>query len=370
MMFNHPLRSLLVDVECINTWSMTQWDSLLQQGYASGMMASIYAALSTSEKLDHIPAQMYWHLAAANTAYESHKDACLKEVKHIIEALSLTDVSPVFLKGTAYLLANDNAHYGRVFNDVDIFVAKTALPAVEQFLAWQGWSIVDKDDYDQAYYRQWMHELPPLTHQSRGTTLDVHHNLLPVIGRVKLDAHKLLDNASSIEGMNCQVLSPEDRVLHSASHLFLNGEFDSGFRDLYDLDQLLRQHTQNNSEFCTVLSERAKELGLDSVLRDCFRYTKYIFNTPIPDNAIALMNADRHWQCIRAIRDGLFIRALQPRHDCCTDRWTPISLFILFLRGHWLKMPLHILLYHSVKKSWKGLGKIVFAKKTDRPILP
>ena len=89
------------------------------------------------------------------------------------------------------------------------------------------------DAYDQRYYRQWMHELPPLRHMTRQTVLDVHHTILPLTAHLKPDPAKLWEAAVGIEGqVNFCVLAPVDMVLHSATHLFHDGELEHGLRDL------------------------------------------------------------------------------------------------------------------------------------------
>jgi hypothetical protein len=372
MAFALNLHKLLIDPSCVTQWNLSDWDCLLQQAYASGMLAKVYVLLQTSGNLVNVPEQISWHFNAANSAFEAHKDAVLKEVEHISKALSLSGITATFLKGAAYLIVQDKAAEGRIFSDVDIFVEKSQLSTAEHMLGWHGWSIVDKDDYDQAYYRQWMHELPPMTHSSRGTTVDVHHNLLPIIGRVKLDAEKLQSNICIIPGQKYAVLCAEDRVLHSAAHLFLNSEFDHGFRDLYDLDQLLRQHQQNNLDFIPDLIKRAEELGLGSVLYYCFRYTRSIFNTPLPESLSDSQASVVAQTLGTKILHPFMFRALQPRHSSCSDYLSSFSLLVLFVRGHWLKMPLHILIYHLLCKSGISLiqsifGKHVFTKKIDQP---
>ena len=39
--------------------------------------------------------------------------------------------------------------------------------------------------YDDAYYRDHMHELPPLIHKERDRMIDVHHTILPLTARPK-----------------------------------------------------------------------------------------------------------------------------------------------------------------------------------------
>ncbi len=83
------------------------------------------------------------------------------------------------LKGAAYLVADLPSSAGRLFSDVDILVPKPRLPEVESHLTMHGWMTTHHSGYDQRYYRERMHELPPMEHVHRGTTIDVHHTILP-----------------------------------------------------------------------------------------------------------------------------------------------------------------------------------------------
>jgi len=49
--------------------------------------------------------------------------------------------------------------------------------------------------------------------------------------------------------------------------------------------------------------------------------------------------------------DSLLLRGLQPNHSSAHDRWTPMALFALYVRGHYQRMPLHLLLPHLLYKG-------------------
>ncbi|MFX6435483.1 nucleotidyltransferase family protein, partial [Acinetobacter baumannii] len=69
---------------------------------------------------------------------------------------------------------------------------RDALDAVEAALLGAGWEWVKPDPYDDAYYRRWMHELPPLIHHERDRMIDVHHTILPLTAQPKPDAAALI----------------------------------------------------------------------------------------------------------------------------------------------------------------------------------
>ena len=165
------------------------------------------------------------------------------EVGKIHAALSAAGIPCMLLKGAAYEAVGASPAGGRLFGDVDVMVPHEQLLATETALVKNGWMTTKLDAYDQRYYRKWMHEIPPMLHLKRRTAIDVHHTILPPTAALKPDPAKLWERAVGVPGKPAlYVLSPEDMVLHSATHLFHDGEFENGLRDLVDLDALLNQN--------------------------------------------------------------------------------------------------------------------------------
>ncbi len=54
--------------------------------------------------------------------------------------------------------------------------------------------------------------------------------------------------------------------------------------------------------------------------------------------------------------DNLFLRALNPAHPSCDDKWTGLARWLLYLRAHWLKIPLRLLIPHLSRKAWLRLS--------------
>ena len=120
-----------------------------------------------------------------------------------------------------------------------------------------GWASMHLDKYDQRYYRTWMHELPPMRHVKRLTVIDVHHAIVPETAAIRPDPGKLCAAACPVEKeQGICVLAPVDMVLHSAVHLFHDGEFENGLRDLIDIQRLLN-HFGHTPSFWDSLVERA-----------------------------------------------------------------------------------------------------------------
>jgi hypothetical protein len=229
-------------------------------------------------------------------------------------------------------------------------VARSDLRRVEAALLAAGWEHVKLDPYDQRYYREWTHELPPLRHKRRQSVVDVHHTILPVTGRVKPNAAALLERAVPLSG-DLWILSPADMLLHSAAHLFQDGDVAGGLRDLVDLDSLLRHFGQSEPAFWEYLVPRARELGLERSLYYALRYSNAMLETPVPAGVHTEVASASPPLPIRAVMDRLVSRALLPGRgdmDTLSERGARLALYA---RSHWLRMPPGRLAAHLVRKA-------------------
>jgi hypothetical protein len=220
---------------------LADWNLLVRQGRRAGLLARLYILLDEQHVLDKVPARVLPHLVSARIMAAAQERAIRWEVNRITKALTgIDDLPVILLKGAAYLMAGLPPARGRIFGDVDIMVPKKKLDVVERALFRHGWLAQPLDSYDDRYYREWSHELPPLRHIRRRTVLDVHHNILPETARLHPDPVKLIAAAQPLNGDDSlRSLAPADMVLHSAAHLLNEGEFENGLRDLVDLDDFV-----------------------------------------------------------------------------------------------------------------------------------
>ncbi len=335
-------------------YSAYEWEVLLRQAKASVVDARL-SVFCNKFQLFSAPQFVMPHLSSAETYWLSQKRIVNWELYNIQNVFGKLQIPLILLKGTAYSAADLNAGFGRVFSDIDILVPKQHLIKVRDALKWSGWFAEKMSDYDRLYYEKWMHELPPLKHFQRGTSLDIHHNIIPETSALCPDAALLLGAAVNIPNTPYWTLCQEDMVLHSATHLFWGGEFDNGLRDLSDLDLLLREFSQNNPCFWQKLLDRADVLGLREPLFYAWRYTAKLLKTPIPENVSRQSGFSGNNIIKIKIMDFLFLRALLPVHPTCDDYWTGLARWCLYVRSHWLKMPWYLLLPHLSRKAWMRL---------------
>lgn len=348
---DHLLTRVLREPRCCAALRLKDWDLLVRQARHANLLARLWAVFKQNGLLGHIPERPGNHFESAHTLAERQKHAVRWEVNRIQRALAKPEVPVILLKGAAYVMAELPVTRGRLFADVDIMVPKETLTKVEQALLLHGWVTTHLDAYDQRYYRTWMHELPPLAHIERRTLLDVHHAILPETARLHPDPGKLRAAAIALKGHHgVSILAPTDMVLHSATHLFHDGELENGLRDLVDLDGLLR-HFGAEYRFWPALTERAEELDLTRPLYYALRYTYQWLGTPVPGAAFKALDIGRPKGLTPILADTLFNRGLAPNHASCNDWFTGTARWLLYVRSHYLRMPLHLLVPHLVRKA-------------------
>jgi len=330
---------------------LPEWDLLVRQARSADLLARIAALLDKRALLGRVPAGPRAALNAAQILASAQQDEVRREVAHVSNALRSLSVPVVLLKGAAYLMAGLPSALGRTFTDVDVLVPRGRLAEVEAALMLAGWAMTPHSEYDQSYYRTWMHELPPMQHVRRQTILDVHHAILPGTARLKPESSRLFSAAQPIPGLaGVHVLASADMVLHSMSHLFHNDDLSHGLRDLSDIDLLLR-HFGTNAGFWEQLVERAKDLDLLRPLYYGMHQAQRVLRTPVP--AVTLQSSRTFaapWP-LRSAMDWLWSHALRPPHPSTAGPLSAISSFALYVRAHWLRMPPALLARHLLIKA-------------------
>ena len=346
------LLRVLREPACALGFALADWDLLLRQAACARLDASLLLLLEEHGLLAQVPAAPREHLEWTRAQLLRHSQAVRWEVHQIQLALAPLGLPLILLKGSAYVIAQLPAARGRLFSDVDILVPKVALDRVESQLMLNGWVGSKLDEYDQRYYRDWMHELPPMQHAIRGGMIDVHHAILPETGAVRPDPALLRAAAVEVPGQpGLQVFAPVDMVLHSAVHLFHDGELDHGLRDIFDLHRLLAQFGAAPG-FWEALQARAGQLGTERTLFYALRYTSALLATPVPAAAVEASRAGAPHPLLRAPMDALFLRALQPNHASCDDWLSGFARFLVYIRANWLRMPPLMLARHLFHKAF------------------
>jgi hypothetical protein len=349
-----PLVRLLADPAAVA--EVADWTGLIALARAESLIGALAWRLDGQA----LPARVEALLAAARRDGESARTQALWEAEMARRALAPLGVPVLLLKGTAYAAAGLQAGRGRSIGDLDILVPGSAFADVERALLAAGWEWVKEDAYDDLYYRRWMHELPPLIHRERDRMIDVHHAILPLTARPKPDMAAMIEaRAPLADGLF--TLAPADMIVHSAAHLFADGDLAGGLRNLWDIDRLLREFSERDETFWPALHERAARHGLLPAVSRAVRLAAHLYRTPVNWCQTPISNALKNKGAGSGefgvghrtnATDALYLRRLLARDGWGRAR-RPATRLGFYVRSHLLRMPLPMLARHLWTKARK-----------------
>ena len=228
---------------------------------------------------------------------------------------------------------------GRQIGDLDILVLASDIRRAKNALLNAGWEWVKSDPYDDFYYREHMHELPPMIHKSRDRMIDVHHTILPRTHRITPDALALVSDAVT-SGGGFAVLNPADMACHCAAHMLVDGDLQGGLRNLWDFHLITRDFAATDPGFWEHLDVRTRLHGLQDAVQRAARLSRDLYGAVLPAGWNGQEASDR-W-----FRQRLVAR----------DDWGRVTRPLLeqafYIRSHWLRMPPAMLAQHLWTK-WR-----------------
>lgn len=352
-------RMLREDEGC-SSLSIEERLSVLKLLREAGQLARIENLISARE----VPAEVQSILVGARNAKENNCRRIRWEVNRITRVLASRKSPVMLLKGAAYLALEIPMMEFRPVSDVDVLVNLDDIPVMVALLKAHGWLSAQLSAYDESYYLDWMHEIPPMRHSARGIPIDIHHALLPRTSRLQPDTEKVWERAVQLPDSPLLVPCPEDMVLHCAFHAYHQGEFDNAPRDVIDMFDLLSHFTRDDPGFWGRLVDRAVEIGVVPPLWHALSVTQFIFDIGPPVDVQAKLDSlfPRTWS-----RD--FVQRLIRRvtsYPVQTDSKAARAQQLLHARSHYLRMPLPILARHLATKSYYNWQRSREAAKAQK----
>ncbi len=330
---------------------LEDWNLLIQQARSHRLLARVATQINDQNRWPEVPEEARPHLQTSLLSAKRQSRDLFWELRQIDRALAGMSGPVVLLKGAAYVAGEFRAGRGRVFSDIDLLVPEENIAEAEERLIDARWIHTKTDPYDQRYYRRWTHQIPPLQHEFRKSTIDLHHTIVPKTARIDLSSPELLKDIHSPS--SCDpffVLAPEDMVLHSAVHLFNDGEFSHGLRDLVDLYDLVTQFS-TDSQFWPRLLKRAVALDLRRPLAYAIHCHSRVLTMDLPGAPQEVWPAWLPTYPIRKLMQHLFDEGLSPDHFRERGFLADLADYVIDIRGHYLRMPLHLLIPHLLYKA-------------------
>jgi hypothetical protein len=338
------LSQLLIKPELVATLEDKDWSRLIPYARAHGVLGRLFFLLEDNGLISSVPEKPLKHLKALATHAEQQKINTYRELDEISKFFAKKGIYPVILKGAAYLYRGYTCAKGRTFSDIDVMVDKSQMGQAEIALMVGGWIHKKEDEYDKEYYRKWTHEIQPMIHNHRLSIVDLHHNVLPPTNRDFFDSKRLQIDLD--EAKNIATLTPCDLYLHCALHLFTEGEFSKPLRDITDLAMILNDTADTLSVDDIV--KRGQELEIQDYINLALYLSLPFSKRPICQREKVTLN---FWQSRLWV--PVYSRIFYNNQVVSSSLSHKLCSFLLFVRGHYIRMPLSILIPHLLKKWLK-----------------
>lgn len=300
---------------------------------------------------EKLPAKVQQILTSAEIITQAGQRKIMWEANRVRRALYGFKDRVILLKGGAYLAKGMKCAAGRTSVDIDILVAKKNLDIVENHLLISGYGSHVLSDYDQVYYREWAHELPPLLHPDRMVEVDIHHTILQVTNRLSPKIELMINSAVSLED-NIYVLSEEDMLLHSIVHLFVDGTLKSSIRNLLEQHDMIGEFSADPL-FWSRFMDRAEEMNFTRPVFYALRYCHHFLNTDIPDDVMGRAKTAAPGFIILKLMDLMIFRVMVPFGEGRSKFTDYLATNGLYIRSHWLRMPPVMLALHLMQKLYR-----------------
>jgi len=353
-----PLLLALSDPRSAASYDESGWDSLIPVARTARLLGVLAHRVYEHVDRSTLPERVQRHLDAGLTEARYRRQKTLFLLHTITPALSGHAGPWVLLKGAAYVAQDRPLGRGRLPTDVDLMVPRASLDGVEHALKSAGWVFEKTEEYDQHYYRAWSHELPPMVAAGQSMELDLHHTILPPIGRIKPDTARLFSDAMPVAGTAFHVLCPHDQLLHAIVHLVHDSDFIGRLRDLVDIDAMFRALPLTDADARAALIERARLHDMEKPLRMAAMLCRGWFETPGCEELISdtVTAGDSFFYGERVIT--LANRVLGPANALDgSERSRRRAGKLLEARSHWLRMPPWLLAYHTASKGVRSLAQ-------------
>jgi len=353
--------AVLNQTESIEALKPEQQDALLRVAIAAHMHGILANIVDNTSSL---PLPLTRHFSSVNTFSIAQKAQVIATSKLLSEQLMSISVPVLLLKGAAYIAGHKVNAKGRLISDIDILVPSEALTRVESTLQKNGWRAKPLNNFDEKYYREWSHELPPYIHNETGVTLDIHHNLIPLSSGKTINIAQIHAKKVAV-GSNLYIPSDAYLILHSAIHLLLNDDTQKGLRDCFDLHLLIQAYLLSGSidSLRAIFSDAKCDLEFSILVNLLNR----IFNQQYHE--ILLDNVKRLSWHEQVLVNSLY-NTIFPKTDYLQDNRSTLARQHVYIHGHLSKMPLLLFIKHIGYKGYRSIVKRLLGETFFEPSPP
>jgi hypothetical protein len=214
------------------------WEHVVWVSTGQLVFPALYLQLKRAGLLEEVPSDLVEYMEEFTNRNRERNRNIINQAIEISGVLKGQGIAPIFLKGTANLLANLYEDIGeRMMGDIDVLIDERMIPQVIEVLQANGYYLPEGSDQD--FYPNHLH-FPPLVKDGMGAAVEVHR------WAVRKPYHKVF-HFSLIDGAKKKiplvagafVMSDTHKILHNMLVVQMN---DKGYRrgqiylrQMYDL---------------------------------------------------------------------------------------------------------------------------------------
>ena len=245
------------------------WNSIVQVSTSHYVFPALYCNLKNQNFLKYLPNDLIKYMVYITNLNSQRNLQIIAQAKEINKILLANNITPIFLKGTANLLANLYVNIAeRMVGDIDFILSKEDFDKAILVLRSNGYFDVGKYDYHfpaQKHYRR-------LKKKNNIASIEIHQELLLEKYQKEFNYNFVKKNSQVINNLN--VLSFDNKLNLSIIAFQIN---DAGFyynnislRNAYDVFLLSKKTNSGNA----INSLKKLKHPLNCFLAVCFE----IFN--------------------------------------------------------------------------------------------
>ena len=166
------------EIELILKTTDVDWDTVVKVSTAHYVFTALYCNLKRADFLSYLPQQLVNYMEHLTDLNRNRNLKIITQAKELNNLLVANNITPIFLKGTANLLAgiyDDIAE--RMVGDIDFIFSKEDYPKVITILREFGYSEVEKKEYyppdEKKHYRR-------LQKENNIAAIEIHSKLLDI----------------------------------------------------------------------------------------------------------------------------------------------------------------------------------------------
>jgi len=210
------------------------WDAVVKVSTQHYVFPALYCNLKRAELLSHLPQDLVDYMKHITDLNRDRNLQIIAQAKEINELLTKNDITPIFLKGTGFLLQDfyeDIAE--RMVGDIDFLVSKKDFQKTISILENDGYSHVIKSKY---HYPSYKHH-PRIQKEGKIAAVEIHHEMTIDNYTKEFNYNSVIENSVTYKSYKFLGLSDQLCLVVIAKQINDSGQYfkSMSLRNSYDV---------------------------------------------------------------------------------------------------------------------------------------